>query len=89
MDDDAAYFSPDEDQLSTTPLRMLQAIDLYERRLTTPSGAGPGAGQRSPVAELAGAALGGGSLPQLLGALQDLREDVEAYWSEGSDGEAC
>lgn len=85
MDDDAAYFSPDEDQLYTTPLRLLQAIDLYERHLTAPRGGSAAGG--GPVAALAGASLGA-SLPQLLRALRDLREDVEAHWA-GSDGEEC
>ena len=41
--DDGAYFSPDEDQLSTTPLRLLQAIDLYTARLQRNAGDGGGA----------------------------------------------
>ena len=42
-DVDDAYFSPDEDQLSTTPLRLLQAIDLYAARLQRDGGDGSGA----------------------------------------------
>lgn len=80
VDDDASYFSPDEDQVYTTPLRLLQAIDLYLARL---QGAGP-AGARAQ------AALPGGSLglsaAQLQGVLQDLRDDVETYW-QGSDSD--
>ncbi len=80
VDDDASYFSPDEDQVYTTPLRLLQAIDLYLARL---QGGGPAGGR-------AQAALPGGSLglsaAQLQGVLQDLRDDVEAYW-QGSDSD--
>lgn len=64
----------------TTPLRLLQAIDLYLARL---QGGGPGGGR-------AQAALPGGSLglsaAQLQGVLRDLREDVDAYW-QGSDSD--
>ncbi|PRW57338.1 mitochondrial presequence translocase subunit Tim44 [Chlorella sorokiniana] len=87
VDDDADYFSPDEDQVFTSPLRLLQAIDLYLARLQGGRGGPPDAGARS-AAQLTGASMGL-TLPQMLAALKELREDVEAYWSgSGSDSDA-
>ena len=87
VDDDADYFSPGEDQVSTTPLRLLQAIDLYLARLqggrTT---AGPAGAGRQPAALMGGGQ--GLSLAQLEAVLWELREDVEGAWA-GSDGETC
>lgn len=80
VDDDASYFSPDEDQLSTTPLLLLQAIDLYLARLRS----GAAGGSRAQAA-LPGAGLRM-SAAQLQGVLWELRDDVEAYW-QGSDSE--
>ena len=86
VDDDADYFSPDEDQVFTSPLRLLQAIDLYLARLQGGrSAAVDGSGR--PVAQLTGAGIGL-TLTQMRAALRELREDVEAYWS-GSDSDAC
>ena len=85
MDDDAAYFSPDEDLVFTTPLRLLQAIDLYSSRLHGSARVADASGR--PPAQLGGLSLGL-TLPQLQAALRELREDVEAYWA-GGDGDAC
>lgn len=59
VDDDAAYFSPDEDQVYTTPLRLLHAIDLYLARLR---GSSTPAGQHVPALVSGGLGL---SLAQL------------------------
>ena len=85
VDDDAAYFTPDEDQVFTTPLRLLQAIDLYLARLQG-RGDGAGGGGRA-AAQLTGASMGL-TLPQMQEALKELKEDVQAYWYS-SDSEAC
>lgn len=87
MDDDAAYFSPDEDQVYTTPLRLLQAIDLYSSRLSGGGGGSSGSNGGRPL-ELVGGGLGL-TLPQLQTALAELREDVESMWLAGSEGDAC
>ncbi len=86
VDDDADYFSPDEDQVFTSPLRLLQAIDLYMTRLQGGRGGATDPAGRS-AAQLTGAGIGL-TLAQMQTALRELREDVEAYWS-GSDSEAC
>lgn len=70
----------------TTPLRLLQAIDLYLSRLQGGRSAAADAGGRT-AAQLVGAGIGL-NLAQMQAALRELREDVEAYWS-GSDSDAC
>lgn len=82
VDDDAAYFSPDEDQVYTTPLRLLHAIDLYLARLR---GSSTPAGQHVPALVSGGLGL---SLAQLKAVLLELREDVEAY-ALGGEGDSC
>ncbi|KAL4451850.1 hypothetical protein ABPG75_007512 [Micractinium tetrahymenae] len=84
VDDDASYFSPDEEQVFTTPLRLLQAIDLYLSRLQGGGSSGSGSTGRQQAA-LPGGGLGL-SAAQLQGVLLQLREDVEAYW-QGSDSD--
>ena len=54
VDEDAAYFSPEEEQLYTTPLRLLQAIDLYLSHLAGSGGTAP----RGSLPALAGGGLG-------------------------------
>ncbi|PSC70751.1 hypothetical protein C2E20_5944 [Micractinium conductrix] len=83
VDEDAAYFSPEEEQLYTTPLRLLQAIDLYLSHLAGSGGTAP----RGSLPALAGGGLGL-SAAQLQDVLHELREDVEQFWAFG-DNDAC
>ena len=84
--EDDAYFSPDEEQLHTTPLQMLRAVDHYSAQLEA---------GRLADAELGMLGAGGeGALPgreELLLVLQELRDDVLTYWEGGTsplgDGE--
>ena len=81
----------DEEQLYTTPLRLLQAVDLLAARLegagsSSSSGGGGGSSspwqqQQQPCALLPGgvAGLGGREVRQ---ALAELRADVLAYWEQ-------
>jgi hypothetical protein len=62
----------EEEELHTTPLQLLQAVDLWLARAQ-----GEGAGGEAAAARLLpGGALDGGALR----ALQELREDVMAFW---------
>lgn len=88
VDDDDAYFSAEEDQVYTTPLRLLQAIDLYSSRLSGGGSSGNGNGGGAHPLELVGGGLGL-TLPQLQAALAELREDVESMWLAGSESDAC
>ena len=89
MDDDADYFpsNAEEEQVFTTPLRLLQAIDLYTSRLQGSSNSQRGGGGGAAPDLLPGSSLGL-SLPQLQAALRELREDVDAFGQAG-DGDAC
>ncbi|KAI3437835.1 hypothetical protein D9Q98_000281 [Chlorella vulgaris] len=77
--DDAVGYSSDEDQVSTSPLRLLQAIDLYLARLQD-GGAGEGRALLSAHSNV--------SAPQMRAALLHLREDVDAYW-QALDEDGC
>lgn len=79
-DNDASAFadystvSEEEEELSTTPLQLLQSIDLWLHRLQV------GDSGLNPLPALAG---GSSLVPQgeeLLCVLSELREDVLAYW---------
>lgn len=86
MDDAAFYLDSDdeqgEEQLHTSPLRLLQAVDLYVARLDNPG-----------TTARALAALGAGaqqlSTPRLRAVLRELREDVQAYWEAAGGGGAA
>jgi hypothetical protein len=62
----------EEEQLSTTPLRLLQAVDLWLARL---EGGGAAAGRLA----LGGGAGSAPTGPVLRAALEELREDVAAF----------
>jgi hypothetical protein len=76
IEDDGAA---DEDQLSTTPIQLLQAVELRIARLReNRRGSGDGGAQQEQL--IGGPVTGGGDAGRVL---KEIREDILTYWEGG------
>ena len=78
--EEPGYEAFEEDQLFTTPVQMLRAVDLYAARLER------GAAPESLLPALPPGS-GDGSVEHLLRVLAELREDTLSVWEGASGGQ--